>query len=121
MKRLLITYLMVGILNTAVGYSLFALFIFLNFHYTLAVLLGTILGVLFNFKTIGRLVFKSHDNALIFRFISVYVVTYVMNVFGLKFFDSYGVDMYLAGFLMIFPTTAVSFTLHKCFVFRKAL
>lgn len=121
MRRILITYILVGVLNTAVGYSLFALFISLGLHYTVAVLLGTILGVLFNFKTIGGLVFKSHDNALIFRFVAVYVMTYFINIFGLKVFDSYGIDMYLAGFLMIFPTTAVSFTMHKCFVFRKVL
>lgn len=121
MKRILITYLLVGILNTAVGYSLFAFFIFLGLHYTVAVLLGTVLGVLFNFKTIGGLVFKSHNNALLFRFVAVYVITYFINVSGLRIFDSYGVNMYLAGFLMIFPTTAVSFTLHKCFVFRETL
>jgi putative flippase GtrA len=120
MKKLLVTYVLVGILNTIFGYSLFAFFIFLQIHYAAAVLFATVIGVLFNFKTIGGLVFKSHNNALIFRFVAVYVIVYVINVAGLKVFDSYGVDMYLAGFLMLFPATAVSFTLHNWFVFREA-
>lgn len=120
MRKLLITYLLVGILNTVFGYSLFAFFIFLKIHYAVAVLLSTVIGVLFNFKTIGRLVFKSHNNALIFRFVFVYVIVYLINVSGLRVFDSYGVDMYLAGFLMLFPATAVSFTMHRWFVFREA-
>ena len=118
MKRILATYLLVGVLNTVVGYLLFAFFIFIGAHYTIAVLLATVLGVLFNFKTIGALVFKNHDNALIFRFIAVYVVVYFLNILGLRIFKGYGVDMYLAGFVMIFPAAAISFLLHRNFVFR---
>ena len=50
-------YLFVGILNTVFGYSLFALLIFINLHYTLASLLATIAGVLFNFKTMALRIF----------------------------------------------------------------
>ena len=46
MTRTFFTYILVGILNTAVGYGLFALFISFGIHYSLAVLLSTLLGVL---------------------------------------------------------------------------
>lgn len=114
----LVTYLLVGVLNTVFGYSVFAALLFIHCHYTLAVLLSTVLGVLFNFKTIGKLVFKSHDNRLIFRFVSVYVVTYLLNISGLRLYKIFDDNMYLAGFLMLIPSTMVSFTLHKLFVFR---
>ena len=55
-------FVLVGILNTAFGYGCFALFIYLGLHYTIAVLLGTCLGILFNFKTLGHLVFKNKQN-----------------------------------------------------------
>jgi len=114
-----IKFIFVGILNTIVGYSLFTLFIFLNIHYSLAVLFSTILGVLFNFKTIGKLVFDSHDNSLIFRFILVYVVIYVLNTGGLWVFKNNGFEnMYINGFVLLAPLAIVSFVLNKEFVFK---
>ena len=44
-------FILIGIPNTAFGYSLYALLIFLGLRYDLAILIATILGVLFNFKT----------------------------------------------------------------------
>jgi putative flippase GtrA len=121
MTRTFVVYILVGILNTAVGYSLFALFIFLGLHYSLAVLLSTLLGILFNFKTIGRIVFKSSDNRLIFRFFAVYAVTYLMNVAGLWLLKRFQLDMYLAGALLLLPMAVVSFMLHRKFVFHESL
>ena len=66
---LFVKFVLVGILNTAFGYLVFALLLFLGLHYTLAVILSTIAGVLFNFKTTGTLVFKNHNNKLIFKFV----------------------------------------------------
>ena len=119
-KRQLFSFLLVGILNTIFGYSLFALFIYLGLYYPLAVLFSTILGVLFNFKTIGKLVFDSSDNGLIFRFILVYVITYLLNIFFLWLFKWLGFEnMYINGFVLLIPLAAVSFLLNKFFVFRR--
>ncbi|WP_298082782.1 GtrA family protein [uncultured Campylobacter sp.] len=109
-----------GILNTIFGYSLFALFIYLGLYYPLAVLLSTILGVLFNFKTIGRLVFNSSDNGSIFRFILVYAIIYLLNIFFLWLLKKLGSEnMYINGFALLIPLAAVSFLLNKFFVFRR--
>ena len=114
-----VKFLLVGILNTVFGYSIFGIFIYLNIHYTIAVLLSTVLGVLFNFKTIGKLVFKSHDNRLIFRFVFVYFIVYILNISGLWFFKSLGYgNMYINGLILIVPLALVSFLLNKKFVFR---
>lgn len=116
----LIKFLFVGILNTIFGYSLFAIFIFFNMHYSLAVLCSTILGVLFNFKTIGKLVFGSHDNSLIFRFVAVYIVIYILNISFLWFFKYLGFgNMYINGMVLLAPLAVVSFILNKKFVFRN--
>ena len=119
-KRQLFSFLLVGILNTIFGYGLFALFIYLGLYYPLAVLLSTILGVLFNFKTIGKLVFGSSDNGLILRFALVYVITYLLNIFFLWLFKKFGFEnMYINGFVLLIPLAAVSFLLNKFFVFRR--
>ena len=119
-KRQLISFLLVGILNTAFGYGLFTLFIYIGLYYPLAVLFSTILGVLFNFKTIGKLVFGSSDNGLIFRFALVYVITYLLNIFFLWLFKKFGFEnMYINGFVLLIPLATVSFLLNKFFVFRR--
>ena len=119
-KRQAVKFLLVGIMNTAFGYGLFSLFIYVGLHYSLAVLLSTIFGVLFNFKTIGKLVFGSSDNGLIFRFILVYIITYLLNIYFLWLFKKFGFEnMYINGFVLLIPLAAVSFLLNKFFVFRR--
>jgi putative flippase GtrA len=49
-------FLLVGVLNTIFGYFLYGTLILIGLDYKYAVLLVTILGVLFNFQTTGRLV-----------------------------------------------------------------
>ena len=76
-KSRFIKFLFVGIINTIFGYSVFAMLIILRLDYRYALLMATIFGVMFNFKTIGILVFKTKNNELIFRFIGVYCVIYI--------------------------------------------
>jgi putative flippase GtrA len=112
-------FLVVGGINTIFGYGLFAFFIYLNLHYSIASLLSTIIGVLFNFKTTGKLVFKSSDNRLIVRFFAVYGMVYVLNVLFLKGFKWFGLNLYIAGAVLVLPLAVVSFLLNKWFVFKK--
>lgn len=116
-RKRLVLFFIVGGVNTAFGYSLYALLLYLHFHYALASLLATIGGVLFNFKTTGVIVFKSHDNRLLFRFIAVYTVTYLLNVVLLRIFSINNANMYLAGAALILPMAMLGFVMQKKFVF----
>jgi putative flippase GtrA len=114
-----IKFILVGILNTIFGYGLFSFFIFLGLHYPTAVFLSTIIGVLFNFKTIGKLVFNNHNNSLIFRFVFVYTLIYGLNVSGLWALQRIGYNnMYINGFILLAPLALISFALNKKFVFK---
>jgi len=62
-------YLVVGIGNTVFGYSIFMLFLYIGLHYSVAVLLSTIIGILFNFYMYGRVVFKSNSWELLGKFV----------------------------------------------------
>ncbi len=88
-------------------------------HYSLAILIGTILGVLFNFKTIGAIVFREKNNTLIFRFFGVYGVIYLGNISGLKLFTLMGISNYIGGAAMLVPMGLLSYLLNKHFVFNK--
>ncbi|GAL92629.1 hypothetical protein N44_01187 [Microcystis aeruginosa NIES-44] len=88
-------------------------------------MLATILGVLFNFQTTGKLVFGSQNNKLIFRFVLVYVVTFLLNVEALRIVDAIDIGieqktkMLIAGAILVLPMAVISFILMKLFVFRE--
>lgn len=115
-----VTFLFVGVLNTLVGYLLYVFFVWVGCNYIFAPLFSTILGVLFNFKTIGVIVFKSHNNRLLGKFFGVYGLVYVCNVLGLKCLDKVGVtNMYIAGAILVLPLALLGFCLNKKWVFKS--
>lgn len=119
LKKQVTNFILIGIINTIFGYSLYALFIFIGFNYILSVLFSTILGVLFNFKTISKYVFETNDKKLIFKFSSVYLIVFIINVLLIKIFKSLSIDEYFAGLLAVIPIACLSFILNKFFVYKK--
>lgn len=118
-KSQFVRFILVGIINSLFGYGCFALFLYMKLHYTLALFLATILGVVFNFKSTGALVFESHDNHLIFRFASSYIVIYLINVVGVKAFLHMGVAPHTGGAILILPMALLAYLLNKKFVFKN--
>lgn len=120
LQEKLLRFLLVGVLNAAFGYGCFAGFLYLGLHYSAALLLATVLGVAFNFKSTGALVFGSKSNKLIFRFVAGYGVVYGTNVVGIAALKLLGVDPYLAGMALIVPMALLSFVINNRFVFKYA-
>jgi putative flippase GtrA len=115
----LIRFFFVSGLNTIVGYGLFALLLYVGIVYPLALFISTIIGILFNFKTIGGFVFKNHNNILIFKFFGVYGISYLCNLGGLYLLKSIDVNVYVAGAILIIPVGLLAFVLNKTFVFNE--
>lgn len=115
----LFRFFVVSGVNTAFGYGLFALLIYIGLKYPIALLIGTIVGILFNFKTIGGLVFKSSNNTLVFKFLGVYGITYLCNLAGLALLGHFGIDVYVGGALLLIPVGLLAFVLNKHFVFNR--
>jgi len=120
LKIKLVRFALVGMLNAAFGYGCFAGFLYLGLHYSMALLFATILGVLFNFKSTGALVFGSKSNKLIFRFVAGYAVVYAANVAGIAALKLLGVNPYLAGIVLIVPMALLSFVINNRYVFNYA-
>ncbi len=114
-----VKFLFVGLLNTAFGYVMYALFTRLGLPDFLAVLFSTIIGVMFNFKTTGALVFKNQSNRLILRFFGVYAVYYVIDIICLRLIHHWIPNAYLSQFILVFPLALVSYTLLRIFVFDR--
>ncbi len=119
MFKKFVRYIFVGVVNSAFAYSMFVLFMYLGIHYRFSVLLSLLAGVLFNFKTIGGIVFKGSDNKSIFRFALSYIVIFVISVVGLDILKRCGINMYIGGILLMPLSAVVSFTMFNLFVFNK--
>ena len=115
----LIKFLLVGGLNTLFGYGVFAFFLSLRLHYSLAALLGTLLGILFNFKTYGTLVFRNSDNRHLFKFLGVYGTTYLLTVSSIAVLKSFPMSAFAAGAILAVPMALISFLLNRRFVFKR--
>ncbi|MGE5472456.1 MAG: GtrA family protein [Bacteroidota bacterium] len=113
-----VRFVLVGLVNSIFGYGIFAILLYAGLHYSLALLLATILGVLFNFKSTGSLVFGSHDNRLIFRFVGSYVVVYFFNYMGIEALSRLGVIPYIGGAILVLPMAVLAFLINKRFVFN---
>ena len=114
-----IRFLMVGVLNTIVGYGFYALFLALNINYLVANTFSTILGVLHSYLWNRFYTFKSKDKALneFIKFSLVYLVSYLLGTFTLFIMkDKLSLSPYIAGFVNLFFTTLISFFGHKYFI-----
>jgi len=97
----LFRFFAVGGVNTAFGYGVYSLFVFVGLPPTVALVPATVIAILFNFVTISRLVFESRDNRLLLRFSAVYLLAYVINAVLLKLVIGAGLNPYLAQALLL--------------------
>jgi len=112
-----VRFLFVGGLNTLFGFLVYSLLILINIHYALASLCSTIIGIIFNFFTTGRIVFRNKKSLLIFSFFVVYGVVYLINLGFLKILNFFELNMILAGAILLLPMAIISYLLNKRFVF----
>ena len=137
-----IRFLFVGVLNTMFGYGLFVLFIWFGMHYSIALFCANFLGILFNYKTTGYIVFETRSNRLLLHFFLVYGIVYLFNLGELYLLDASNLyetilDWHFMKFLddlplnkekigdvigqaiTLLPNAILSFLLNKIFVFKK--
>jgi putative flippase GtrA len=113
-----VTFLFVGGINTLIGYAIFAVLILLGVPTAAAAIVGTILGVLFNFFSTGGVVFKNRAARLLPRFIAVYVVQMAINVAALRVLENAGLHALVAGAIILPPLAVFTYFALRQFVFR---
>lgn len=120
LSRQFVLFLIMGGLNTVFYYGLYAALIWFGVAYPAAVAAATAAGVVFNFNTFGRVVFRQFRAALIFRFVAVYIVLGLANIVGIRGFELIGVtNKYSAGAILTLPVALLGYFLNKTFVFKK--
>ncbi len=112
-------FLFVGFINTLVSYLLYAFFVCIGLCANLALFFQYILGVLWNFKTTGGIVFKNRNNRLIFKFVASYIFTFCLNSLILNILvNKMMLNEYLSQAILVLPVAFISFLILKFFVFK---
>jgi putative flippase GtrA len=119
-QRQFARFLFVGLLNTGFGYGVFVLLVLLKLGPGVALFVATALGVLFNYMTTGRLVFAAKGLGRLPYFAAVYGLTFVLNLWSLRFLLSEGLSPILAQAILLPVMVMLNFALNKIFVFRIA-
>ena len=111
-------FMVVGLLNTAFSYFLFAILIKFEVAYPLAIGVATIMGIIFNFQTTGRIVFGNAESSKMRRFTLVYAGIYCLNILGVALLLLLEFNIYLANAVIIVPLALLTYSLQQKFVFQ---
>jgi len=115
----LFRFFVIVAVNTLFSYLIYAGAILIGMHYTLATLISTVLGIIFNFFTTGKVVFRSLEGRRFFLFMLVYAVTYVVNILLLRLLvDVIHINKLIAGALVTLPVALLSYYLNARWTFR---
>jgi putative flippase GtrA len=117
-RRRLLMFLMVGVLNTVVGYGLFAMLFLSLQSYRMAAVLAFIGGIAFNFFSIGRLVFKSNRGSALVPFVAGYLVILGANLALLEILVAAGLHALVAQAVSLPFLVLASYLINSRMVFR---
>ncbi len=116
-----VKFLFTGVINTFFGYAVFAVLLYVNTSYLIALFLATIAGVIFNYFSFGRMVFSSKNNWFVFgKFVFAYAVIYGVNaVFLRTLTKNYSLSPYLGQLICIPLSVFLSWILMNYWVYKK--
>ena len=110
-------YYQAGILNTAFGYGLYALFVALGLNMYVAQIIAHLLGTGFNYVTYSRHAF--HDaEASRSRFVASYAVNYLLGLGALWTISRFVPSPYLGGFIAVGIVSLINYFILKHWVFK---
>ena len=118
---------LVGLTNTALSYSIYALILWLGGHYLLASIVSFVISVAWSYLLNNRFVFQQADGetrvwwkTLLKAYVSYGVTGLVLaNILLYLWIDVLGVNQYLAFILNLVFTIPTNFLLNKLWAFKK--
>ena len=109
-------YYQAGIVNTAFGYGLYALFVALGLNMYLAQIVAHLVGMVFNYVTYSRHAFHDSDVSKS-RFVASYAVNYLLGLGTLWAVSQAVASPYLAGFIAVGIVSLINYFVLKHWVF----
>ena len=116
-----VRFLFAALINTAFGYIVYATLIFFDAPYAYALLIANIAGIIFNYLSYGKILFKDNGNLYVFlKFVAAYAGTYFFNVMSLELLISnFKLGPYLAQLICIIPNATITWILINYWVYKK--
>ena len=118
-KNEFLRFLVVGAVNTLFGFFVYSLFIYYDVEVWLALLGGTIAGLVFNFFTTGGYVFRDISLGKVPGFMICHLVIYGINLSAIKYISGWVGDKTIAQFILIIPMALLSYFLLTRLVFSR--
>ena len=119
-RSLIVKFVLVGSLNTAFSYCVFASLVYVGLAYAVANFVALLLGVAFSFRTQGAWVFRNRDKRLWLRFTACWAVIFIFNIGCIAALMHAGLNVYRAGAVALVPSTIMSYFVQKIFVFGSS-
>lgn len=104
-------FLLTGVVNTAVGYGIYALLVLTGMPAQAALLTGYGLGVLWNYFAHARFVFGQRGFARLPAYVAVYLLVLGLNSAGLEALLRTGLPPLVAQALLVVPAALLSYVL----------
>jgi putative flippase GtrA len=111
-------FLAIGLVNTAFGYAVFFLVFELSRRTLLALVVSTVVGVAFNFFSIGAVVFQSTDKRRLWRFVGAYGAVFAVNAATMRALEALGIDPVLAQAFLTPCLAILAYVLNRNYVFN---
>lgn len=112
-----VRFLIAGGINTLFGFMVYAAAIGFAAPAWLALLIGNIAGIAFNFFTTGGYVFRQLSASRLPRFVLCYLLTYVANLALLQLLVAWTGSKLLSQLALTLPVAVLSYTLMARIVF----
>lgn len=112
-------YYSAGAINTAFGFGLYSILVYLGLNLFLAQIVAHMCGTAFNYFTYSRHVFLRHRRSPA-AFVGAYVFNYLMGLGLLALAHVVVPNPYAAGFLGLIVGTAINYFVLRRFVFRPS-
>ena len=116
--RRFIKFLFVGLVNTAFGYGVYAVFVLFGTPPQIALLVTFVIGVLWNYITTARFVFEVTGFGRLPAYCICYVFIYLLNAGTLQGAMNYGIEPLLAQAVLTPIFAVITFVLVS-FVMRE--
>ena len=113
-----IRFLLVGALNTVLGYAVYCLSLYAGLSVPRASLVAIVFGVIVSFLTQGFVVFGNATGTALLRFIVNWGIMYAVYVGVVAALQTVGLSPYVGGLVASGATTAASYFILRDFVFR---
>ena len=118
-----IRFLIIGAINAAISYVIFAIAVFLigDKYYQICAALQWVISSFFSFTIQKLFVFCTKGNWIkeYLKCCTTWLVSYLLNVLILEVFVQYlHLNVYIAQFLSIFTVSVVTYVMFKYFAFK---